>query len=54
MRQDPIVREVREARAAIFARCGNDVHKLFEHLRKTRKVRMAAGTRTVKRTQKTA
>jgi hypothetical protein len=30
MWKDPIVQEVREARAAIFARCGNDVHKLFE------------------------
>lgn len=54
MWKDPIVQEVREARAAIFARCGNDVHKLFEHLRKKRQVRLAAGTRTAKRTRKTA
>ena len=27
---DPVVRRVREARKAIVAECGNDIHKLYE------------------------
>ena len=44
MWKDPIVQEVREARTVIFARCGNDVHKLFEYLRKKRQARLAAAS----------
>ncbi len=54
MWKDPIVQEVRAARAAIFARCDNDVHKLFEHLRKKRLERMATANRPVKKTRKIA
>ena len=34
---DPIVDEVREARARIMARCGNDLDKLVKYLQKKRK-----------------
>jgi hypothetical protein len=34
VREDPIVEEVRRIRRAYFAQCGNDMHKMFEDLRR--------------------
>ncbi len=31
---DPVVAEVRKARAELFAECGRDLHKLFAHIRR--------------------
>ena len=31
---DPIVAEVRKARAELFAECGQDLHKLFARIRR--------------------
>ncbi|GEM_PF-6265184 len=32
--EDPVVAEVRKARAEIFAECGNDLHRLFGRMRR--------------------
>jgi len=37
MKEDPIVAEVRKARAQIVRQCGNDLTKLFEYLRSQEK-----------------
>lgn len=42
--RDPIVEEVRAARAALFAECGHDLKKLVERLRKGQE---AAGRKAV-------
>ena len=34
MWEDHIVKEVREARAAVFSECGEDLEQLFQHLKK--------------------
>ena len=31
---DPVVAEVRKARAELFAQCGQDMHKLFARIRR--------------------
>lgn len=32
--EDPVVAEVRKARASLFAECGHDLHKLFARIRR--------------------
>lgn len=32
--EDPVVAEVRKARAELFAECGHDLHKLFTRIRR--------------------
>jgi hypothetical protein len=32
--EDPVVAEVRKARAQMFAECGNDLHRLFGRMRR--------------------
>lgn len=49
MKPDPIVAEVRKARAEIFRQCGGDVAKLFERLRREDAARQAALPRPGKR-----
>ena len=41
MTEDPIVAEVRRTRSELFAECGDDLRKLFAHLRRQRKAQSA-------------
>ena len=49
MKNDPIVAEVRAARARIFAECDHDLHKLFQRLRRRQKT---SGLKVVKGNRK--
>ncbi len=41
MNDDPIVEEVRQARRQIFDECGNDLHRLIEHLKAAEAMQMS-------------